>query len=53
MSVTGHKSLQSLAIYERVHANEKLSMGMSLTYSLLKPEETRRIQASEEYKAFF
>ena len=51
MSITGHKSLDSLAIYQRVRADEKMCMGLSLTYSLLKPEETRRIQATEEYKA--
>lgn len=51
MSVTGHKSLQSLAIYQRVHADEKMSMGMSLTYSLLNPEDTLHIKQSPEYKA--
>ena len=50
MSVTGHKSLQSLSIYQRVHADEKMCMGISLTYSLLNPEETKRIRNTPEYK---
>lgn len=44
MSVTGHKSLQSLAIYQRVASDEKLMMGMSLMYNLLKPEEVYRVR---------
>lgn len=43
MSVTGHKSINSLAIYQRVKEDEKLMMGMSLTYCLLNPEEVQRI----------
>ena len=39
MAVTGHKSLQSLAIYQRVKSDEKMMMGMSLMYNLLKPED--------------
>ena len=39
MSITRHKSVDSLAIYQRVQSDEKLSMGISLTYSLLHPEE--------------
>ena len=35
MSVSGHKSVESLAVYERVQSDEKLMMGMCLTYSLL------------------
>ena len=34
MSVSGHKSIQSLSLYQRVKTNEKLMMGMSLAYSL-------------------
>ena len=41
MSVTGHKSVQNLAVYQRVKEDEKLEMGMSLTYSLLNPEEVQ------------
>lgn len=44
MSVTGHKSLQSLGIYQRVANNEKMMMGMSLMYNLLKPEEVYRVR---------
>lgn len=45
MSVTGHKSLESLAIYQRVQSDEKLMMGFCLTYSLLNPEEVYRVKA--------
>ena len=31
----GHKSIHSLAIYQKVQEDDKLSMGISLTYSLL------------------
>ena len=41
MSVTGHKSIQSLAIYQKVCEDDKLSMGISLAYSLLHPTEVR------------
>ena len=41
MAVSGHKSLQSLALYTRVCDDEKLMMGLKLTYSLLKPEEAQ------------
>ena len=34
MAVTGHKSIQSLAVYERVSAEEKLQMGNSISASL-------------------
>ena len=39
ISVSGHKSLDSLAIYQRVQSDEKLMMGMCLTFSLLKPDD--------------
>ena len=41
MSVTGHKSLQSLSMYQRVKADEKMMMGMSLAYSLFNPIEAK------------
>ena len=41
MSVTGHKSLQSLSMYQRVKADEKMMMGMSLAYSLKNPIEVQ------------
>ena len=34
MSVTGHHSLNSLAIYEKVSTNEKITMGMCMNYYL-------------------
>ena len=34
MAVSGHKSIQSLAIYQCVQADEKLMMGMHLTHVL-------------------
>ena len=44
MSVTGHKSIESLAIYQKVKSDEKLMMGMSLTYALLHPQEVARVR---------
>ena len=44
MAISGHKSLQSLALCTRVHDDEKLLMGLKLTYSLLKPEEARELR---------
>ena len=35
MSLTGHKSVASLAIYEKVNSLEKLNMGYALGYKLL------------------
>ena len=35
MSISGHKSTESLAIYQKVNSNEKLRMGMTLGYTLL------------------
>ena len=43
MSVMGHKSIQSLAMSQRVHADENLIMGMNLTYCLVNPFETEGI----------
>ena len=37
MSVTGHKSVNSLAMYQRVNSNEKMMMGMSLAFNLFRP----------------
>ena len=48
ISVSGHKSLDSLAIYQRVKNDEKLMMGMCLTYSLLKPEDALLLSKSVE-----
>ena len=35
MSISGHKNQESLAIYQKVNANEKLRMGLTLGYTLL------------------
>ena len=43
MSVTGHKSMQSLAIYQKVREDDKLSTGISLTYSLIHPSEVKHL----------
>ena len=43
MAITGHKSIESLAIYQRVQEDEEHTMGMSLTFSLLKPEDAIEI----------
>ena len=43
MAVTGHKSMQSLAIYQRVQDDEKLLMGIKLTYVLRHPEEAQQL----------
>lgn len=48
MSVTGHKSIESLAIYQRVQADEKLMMGMWLTYNLLHPKEALLLRKQQE-----
>ena len=44
MSVSGHKSISSLALYQHVRDDEKLMMGMKLTFNLLRPEEASRIK---------
>ena len=43
MSISGHKFLDSLAIYQKEANDEKMMMGMSLTYSLLHPEEVAKL----------
>ena len=43
MSITGHKSIESLAIYQCVQEDEKLKMGMSLMFNLFKPNEAQKI----------
>ena len=44
MAVSGHKSLSSLAVYQRVCDDEKLMMGMKLTFNLLRPDEAKCIK---------
>ena len=42
MSVSGHKSIESLSLYQRVNEDEKMMMGFCLTYSLLNPYNARK-----------
>ena len=42
MSVSVHKSVESLALYQRVNEDEKMMMGLCLTYSLMNPHNTRK-----------
>lgn len=44
MAVTGHKSMSSLAIYQKVGTDEKLSMGYSLACSLAYPPKPTTIE---------
>ena len=39
MSVSGHKSGDSLKIYQKVSANEKFMMGYTLGYALMSPQD--------------
>lgn len=50
MAITGHKSIHSLAIYQCVHDDEKMMMGMSLTYSLLNADEVYKFKAAQLLK---
>ena len=43
MSITGHKCTQSPAIYHKVREDDKCSMEISLTYSLMHPTEVRAL----------
>ena len=43
MSITGHKSIESLAMYQKVQEDEKLKMGMSLMFHLFQPGEAMKI----------
>ena len=48
MSISGHKSIESLVIYQKVNANEKLCMGLTLGYTLLNaPQPTEVIAAAQ------
>ena len=48
MAVSGHKNLQSLALYTRVHDDKKMMMGLKLTFSLLNPEGAKKLQESKD-----
>lgn len=50
MAVSGHKSIHSLAIYQRVRDDEKMMMGMSLTYSLLNADEVYKFKLAQQMK---
>ena len=45
MAVSGHKSIQSLALYQRVSDDEKLMMGLKLTFSLHHPKKAQELAA--------
>ena len=49
MAVTGHKSVSSLAVYQRVGDAEKVAMGQAIAKSLvpINPEPTSTIDTSE------
>ena len=49
MSVSGHKSVESLAIYQRVHEDEKLMMGLCLNFCLL--EDPSKFQRELQQKS--
>ena len=51
MAVSGHKSLSSLAIYERVSEKEKLAMGKALSLALNPNEEENVIPLNIEDNA--
>ena len=46
MSVTGHRSVNSLSVYQKVSENEKLMMGMSMTCYLQSDSEPTEIIAN-------
>ena len=48
MFISGHKSLVSLAIYQKEANNEKMLMLMSLTYSLMHPEEVMQMNSTPQ-----
>ena len=50
MAVTGHKSVNSLAMYQRVESNEKLMMGVSLQFSLINAKEVYAKTHEEQQK---
>ena len=48
MSISGHKNMDSMAIYQKVNSNEKLHIGMTLGYILLqKPNNTEIISPAQ------
>ena len=57
MAVSGHKSVNSLAMYQRVNGGEKMLMGFSLAYNLFHPavvyQKLKDLNASEKEKIMF
>ena len=43
MSISGHKNQDSLAIYQKVNADEKLRMGLTLGFSLMNISVKKKI----------
>ena len=41
MAASGHKSVELLAIYQCVHEDKKMMMGLCLTYSLIQPQNVK------------
>ena len=47
MSVTGHRSINSLSVYKKVSANEKIAMGMAMT-AFLKTDMPQQQQIQQK-----
>ena len=52
MSVTGHKSMSSLAVYEKVNSDEKISMGLTLGATLMNTTPQEMVAWHDEARAF-
>ena len=50
MSISGHKSIESLAIYQKVNSKEKMQMGLTLGYTLLNAPMCTEIIAPAQMK---
>ena len=50
MAISGHKSMESLTIYQKVNQNEKIQMGLMLGYMLLNPPSETQILALAQIK---
>lgn len=46
MAITGHKSVNSLAIYQKVSFEQKIRMGQTFNYALTEPERLRQMHPS-------
>ncbi|CAC5422042.1 unnamed protein product [Mytilus coruscus] len=47
MAVTGHKSVASLSLYQRVDNDDKIRMGQTLTESITKPSKALALTVGE------